>query len=94
MIDHDIRRLETGAVDRSLERLEADVWARLEEHERARRRGARLLVIEGFLIALAFGVSAGAGCYCGYRAHRAVELSIFLPRAPLTARTLLDRDGP
>ncbi len=94
MIDQDIRRLKTGAVDRSLERLEADVWARLDEHERARRRGARLLAIEGLLIALAFGVSAGAGCYCGYHAHRAVELSVLSPRAPLTAWALLDGDRP
>lgn len=94
MIEREIQKLDAGGADRSLDRLEADVWARLDEHGRAKAGRARLMVIEGILIALAFGVSAATGCYCGYRAHRAAELSVLSLRAPLTASTLLDGGRP
>lgn len=93
MIENGIRMLEAGGPDHSLSGLEADIWARVEAHEKARRRSVRLLVVQTALLCVAFGANALLGHYERMDSSRPSDLSVFSPQTPLSATTLLG-EGP
>lgn len=94
MIEEDIRELDRRAVDRSLQGLEAEIWARVAAREVAKRRSSRLLLLQAVLIGAAFGLSAIAGHLYGALSSRPGELSVFSTHMPLSASTLLDGARP
>lgn len=93
MIENGIRDLAAGRPDHSLSGLEADIWARVEAHEQARRRSVRLLVMQTALLVVAFGANALLGHYERIGSSRPSDLSVFSPQTPLSATTLLG-EGP
>ena len=61
MIDQELQELAHQGPDRSLERLEADIWATLAERERALRRSRGLLVLQAAVLLFALAGSTLAG---------------------------------
>lgn len=94
MIEEGIRWLCRRAPDRSLDPLEADIWARLAARERARRRSARLAALQAVLLGSVFSISALAGHYYSLRSHPTHELNVFSTETPLSASTLLGGGAP
>ncbi len=92
MIEQDIRALDAREPDHPLERLEADIWARLAAREEVERRSARLLVLQATLLGIAFSVSA----LVGYQARptNQSELSVFSTHMPMNPSTLLAEENP
>jgi hypothetical protein len=92
MIERDIRALAARETDHPLERLEADIWARVAVREEGRRRSARLLVLQVTLLGIAFSVSALAGYQA--RPAKSSELSVFSTHTPMNPSTLLAEGNP
>ena len=92
MIKRDIRALDAREPDHPLERLEADIWARVAMREEVRRRSARLLVLQVTLLGIAFSVSTLAG-YQARPANRS-EPSVFSSHMPMNPSTLLADEHP
>ena len=92
MIEQDIRALDAREPDHPLDRLEADIWARVASREEVGRRSARLLVLQVTLLGIAFSVSALAGYQA--RPAKSSELSVFSMQTPMNPSTLLADDHP
>ena len=92
MIERDIRSLAAREPDHPLERLEADIWARVAMREEVRRQSARLLVLQVTLLGIAFSVSALAG-YQARPTNRS-ELNVFSTHMPMNPSTLLAEEHP
>ena len=92
MIEQDIRALDARGPDHPLDRLEADIWARVATREEVGRRSARLLVLQVTLLGIAFTVSALAGYQA--RPAQSPELSVFSMQTPMNPSTLLADDHP
>jgi hypothetical protein len=92
MIDRDIRALDAREPDHPLERLEADIWAKVAVREDVSRRSARLLVLQVTLLGIAFSVSALAGYQA--RPTKSSELSVFSTHTPMNPSTLLADEHP
>ena len=93
MIERDIRALDAHEPDHLLERLKADIWARVAMREAVRRRSARLLVLQVALLGIASSVSALAG-YQARPATNRSELSVFSTHMPMNPSTLLADEHP
>lgn len=61
MIEDDLRELESGAIDHSLDRLESDVWQGVAMRTRARSAARKLASLQGFLLLLSMLGSVAAG---------------------------------
>ena len=89
MFDDDLDRLLSRGPDRTLDRLEREVWERAAAQEQAARWGRRLLALQAVLLLVVLIGSAVAGQHWRDRRH-STTLDVFSPEMPLSASTLLD----
>ena len=93
MIERDIRALDAREPDHPLERLEADIRARVVVREEVKRRSARLLALQVTLLGIAFGVSTLTGYHRARPANRS-ELGVFSTHMPMYPSTQLAEENP
>jgi len=87
MIDHDLRRLNDGALDHSLAELETDVWRRLDVRTRDRGAALRRVSFQGVVMVLALIGSVAGGInatrFSAPRGHATLGLGMELTPSSL-----------
>lgn len=90
MIDADIQKLSEQDTSRSLDHLEADIWAGVAAQSRARKAGRLIVSCQMAVMATAMVGSVAAGAMtAASAANSPPELSRFSSRTVLTPSTLL-----
>ena len=93
MIDTDLNELADEPPDRSLEQLEAQIWAGVAIREQAMRATRRLVALQGVLVLAALIGGFIAGHYWS-EIQPDRSLDAFSSRMPLSASTLLAGNRP
>ena len=89
MIERDIVKLNEQEPRRSLDMLEADIWAGVAARANAKRTSALVFACQAVVMALALTGSIAAGNRAALSAHKPLELGVFSTRADLAPSTLL-----
>lgn len=84
MIDDELQELAGRASERPLQRLQADIWARLGDQERSTQAGRRLLWIQAVLLLFALAGSVFVGREVARR-QAPDSLAVFSEQLPLVS---------
>lgn len=89
MIERDITKLNEQEPRRSLEMLEADIWAGVAARSNEKRTSTLVFTCQAMVLVLALTGSIAAGNRAALSAHKSLELGVFSTRADLAPSTLL-----
>lgn len=83
MIDDDLRTLNDRKIRRSLDGLEADIWAGVEARIIANRQSRLIVSAQAAVFAIGIVTSAAAGMHFASGQDSPSTLNVFSPRADL-----------
>ena len=94
MIENDIRRLDGGGLDRSLDQLEADIWRGVAARSRERAVARKVTILQGVVMAFALLGSIGVGIGIARPGGAPVSLASLTTGSELMPSTLLLGEHP
>ena len=94
MAQSDLQRLLEEGPDRSLDSLEADIWAGVEQHMHARHVYRTVFAAQAVVVAAALIGSAVVGFHSSPVSRPSGALDIFSPQSRLAVSTLLAGEKP
>lgn len=93
MMDSELRSLLNRPPDRSLDALQAHIWAGVSERQRQARIARRLIALQSVVLVGVLAASLGAGAHIR-RASGPEPLDVFSPRMTLSISTRLAGIAP